>query len=362
MAGVDYSKWDKFTDEEEEGAGAGADSKTEAASKEAAAKPKRAKKPKKTMLCGNCRAEGAKLRCTVCKKVAYCNRNCQKSDWRFHKRVCKKPEKKKKDKDGKRKSSKATNSAAAPAPASASSGSSSGSGSSSSREKPAKKATSQPTQAELDAEDEEIVKSLKGYRYFHRDVSEHEAKIIGDITPELMTKTSTTGDDDDLDAPQPMVAATSTPSSLASASAWNSARTFEERDMTRWAKAHLESLLVDMSVDVADATAVIKELSDWEGDASIPVIRGRARFLYDFNFTIKLDVNSGSDTGKKATIKVVDFSQDDDEVQLELKFVSPKPSALHQAALRSVMERGSGSLRTRILATLEQFVVDFKAK
>jgi len=32
---------------------------------------------KKTYTCANCRNEGASLRCTVCKKVAYCNRNCQ---------------------------------------------------------------------------------------------------------------------------------------------------------------------------------------------------------------------------------------------------------------------------------------------
>jgi len=125
------------------------------------------------------------------------------------------------------------------------------------------------------------VKSLKGYRYFHRDVSEHEAKIIGDITPERV------GGNDSDDDPMPIAAATATPQSLATNSAWNTAKTWEERDMTTWAKSHLESLLVGVSQDVTDSLAEIKELADWDGDASIPVIRGRPRFLYDFTFNVR---------------------------------------------------------------------------
>ena len=40
--------------------------------------------------CDHCGADGAKLRCTKCKSVFYCSRNCQSWNWRqFHKHVCK---------------------------------------------------------------------------------------------------------------------------------------------------------------------------------------------------------------------------------------------------------------------------------
>ena len=33
------------------------------------------------------------LRCSRCKKVNYCSKECQRSDWKQHKKQCKKPEK-----------------------------------------------------------------------------------------------------------------------------------------------------------------------------------------------------------------------------------------------------------------------------
>lgn len=69
----------------------------------------------------------------------------------------------------------------------------------------------------------------------------------------------------------------------------------------------------------------------------------------------------GSSSAKKATVKVIEFSQDEDEPRFELSFQSPKPSAVHQAALRSVIE-AQGPLRVKILAALQQFVNDYKAK
>ena len=42
-----------------------------------------------TMVCEECGAEGAKLRCTKCKSCYYCSKGCQNKNWRgIHKRVC----------------------------------------------------------------------------------------------------------------------------------------------------------------------------------------------------------------------------------------------------------------------------------
>ena len=43
-------------------------------------------------LCGHCRKEAPKKNtCTKCLRVRYCGAECQREDWKFHKRICEKP-------------------------------------------------------------------------------------------------------------------------------------------------------------------------------------------------------------------------------------------------------------------------------
>jgi hypothetical protein len=47
----------------------------------------------KTKRCGLCKNDDAKLDtkfmvCSICKSVPYCSRECQKEDWKTHKKVC----------------------------------------------------------------------------------------------------------------------------------------------------------------------------------------------------------------------------------------------------------------------------------
>lgn len=38
--------------------------------------------------CASCNALNAKFRCSSCKSVNYCSKECQASDWRTHKSEC----------------------------------------------------------------------------------------------------------------------------------------------------------------------------------------------------------------------------------------------------------------------------------
>ena len=46
------------------------------------------KNPASEDSCGNCRQADAKQRCSKCKKVRYCNRDCQAADWPRHRARC----------------------------------------------------------------------------------------------------------------------------------------------------------------------------------------------------------------------------------------------------------------------------------
>eukprot|EP01084_Bolivina_argentea_P128465 227079_1 len=40
-------------------------------------------------VCGKCGQLGAKSRCSRCKFTYYCNQDCQRKDWKLHKKICK---------------------------------------------------------------------------------------------------------------------------------------------------------------------------------------------------------------------------------------------------------------------------------
>jgi hypothetical protein len=127
--------------------------------------------------CRNCSKPGAKLKCSVCKKAVYCARKSQASDWKFHKRICKKPAPPKK--------------AEPPRPAAPKTTSSSSS-SSSSTKKPTSSSSSSTTGSSgssvVVTDEPELPGEVRGYKnglpYFHRELSKEEKSLIGDIAPQ----------------------------------------------------------------------------------------------------------------------------------------------------------------------------------
>merc|ERR1719421_1924496 len=77
---IDYSKFNNIEDSDDEKETGGY------------AKAKSAPKAPEKAHCYNCQQDILKpLRCGVCKVATYCSQKCQKDDWSYHKRICKKP-------------------------------------------------------------------------------------------------------------------------------------------------------------------------------------------------------------------------------------------------------------------------------
>lgn len=255
-SGVDYSKFDSIVDSDDE--------------KPAEEKDSQAQKPKEKPHCANCMKEIVKpLRCGVCKKVEYCSQQCQREDWQFHKRVCKKPQEPKKNDD-----------------------------------KTSKQESEKKEPARPKAEDKVVVddeeENLTWYRHREWKPTSEPKK---EFKPVQITG----------DAAAAAAAATESSSKTGAGSAWNSAGTWEDKDETSKAKSMLRAKLEDFApLDVAGGTLSISEVESVDGEASKPVVRGTTRHLWDLSLKVKFEFKWMDSDGQKSadgTLSVSDFTQ-----------------------------------------------------
>ncbi|KAF0694223.1 Aste57867_14882 [Aphanomyces stellatus] len=280
--------------------------------------------------CRNCSKGGAKLKCSVCKKAAYCDRKCQTSDWSFHRRTCKKPEEKKKENERPKRPEESS--------------SNGGTGSSSSSTSNGEKKSSKPIapRTEIVKEDEDI-ENARGYKngmpYFHREQSEHEKSLIGDI------------------APKKIEVAPPVPSVDHDGSAWNHAGTFEQRDLTKWSQDRLKELLANLEFASHSFTIRAGEVKDMTGDASICVVRGKKRFLFDFGFKLEWEAVG---KGYKGKVHFHDISNDGD-YEIECKYEKRPANALEAAELREAVAVQTSGVQKLVLDRVAQYVQEYQA-
>ncbi|KAL7527962.1 hypothetical protein ACHAXR_007956, partial [Thalassiosira sp. AJA248-18] len=134
--------------------------------------------------------------------------------------------------------------------------------------------------------------------YFHREISDDAKKLIGDIAPK---KLDSGGNNDDF-APKPIGAAAA--GEGGGTSAWNKAGTWEERDVTPWAKETLTAQLLTAEYILPPgspspgAHATVTKVSKLDGHASYATVRGKKRYIYEFGLTIKWILTLGDDHTK----------------------------------------------------------------
>jgi len=202
----------------------------------------------------------------------------------------------------------------------------------------------------------------KGYKivngkkttFFHNELTEEAKKLIGDIAPKRLDPT----------------AAAAAPTEKKDTSAWNTAGTWEERDVTSWAKESLEGALLrasytlDESSPAPDAKATVTKVTKCDGNASFATVRGKKRYIYEFlvTFEWKLETADQSDTAE-GTMTFPDFDgtcpvgEGYDLGPYEVKECS-------DANLKPILDRfvRNGGLRDCIHTTLDDWVRLFKAK
>ncbi|KAL3760649.1 hypothetical protein ACHAWU_002159 [Discostella pseudostelligera] len=128
--------------------------------------------------------------------------------------------------------------------------------------------------------------------YFDREISEDAKKLIGDIAPKKLDTSVSS-------ASSPMMVEIN--GGNEGTSAWNTAGTWEERDVTPWAKESLTNALLAVEYILPPTSpspgshAVVSKVTKLDGHASYATVRGKKRYIYEFELTIKWILTLGED-------------------------------------------------------------------
>ncbi|KAI8463768.1 MAG: hypothetical protein J3K34DRAFT_135846 [Monoraphidium minutum] len=135
-----------------------------------------------------------------------------------------------------------------------------------------------------------------------------------------------------------------------SASTWNAAGTFEEKDATEWAKGALKAALAGAAGGGAGGPRVTG-VSSVAGHANIWFIRGSKRAGFEFDIEAAWAVGAG-DSEVKGTLKLAGASPDDlDDIEPSEVVVSdkvPGREAAEAAAARAARSELAGPLRAAL--------------
>jgi tetratricopeptide (TPR) repeat protein len=150
--------------------------------------------------------------------------------------------------------------------------------------------------------------------YFTREPSDHEVKLIGDITPQRLNEN---GEPIGPTGPARLNPINSIKDSEATkgkgkASAWNPGGvTWEEKDASEWATKQLRFRLMEsVAEDVDDASreAAVTSVSKLKGEASVALAGGRKRYIFDFHIELDFEIKDDEKVVAAGTILIPDVN------------------------------------------------------
>jgi len=147
--------------------------------------------------------------------------------------------------------------------------------------------------------------AVRGYKivngkktsYFHNELDENTKALIGDIAPKK------------IETPAPVAAA----ASKQGTSQWNTAGTWEEKNVSEWAKTSLTEMVLQTSYVLPSsspapgAVVTATKVSKLEGHASVAVVRGKTRFIYEFSCKLDWQLKNDEDLDCKGSLSIPDI-------------------------------------------------------
>ncbi|KAH9261760.1 hypothetical protein BASA81_000416 [Batrachochytrium salamandrivorans] len=217
---------------------------------------------------------------------------------------------------------------------------------------PAAKKTKKKDATAEAAEDEEHVNEselMKGYKVL--DNGKKTTFFHMDIAPEQKAKL------DQANKPQALSQSTQVVGNSKAGSQWNSAGTFEEKDMTKFATEAITNALVGTSVLLDTVVVEVTNVSDFDGSASHTVIRGTRKTPFDFTFVVDWTAHFDPEplTGKLFCSQCTN-SAADLEVEFEVRWENRAKAGKHEAALLKLVKGElAHALEEKLLAFAKTF-------
>jgi hypothetical protein len=219
--------------------------------------------------------------------------------------------------------------------------------------------------AEAASDDETEAENLRGYKqtktgqtttYFNRELSEKDKALLGDSTPKRID-TGAAGPSPStgpvrLDSPAAGVAPAASPA--AGSSAWNTAGTWEERDVTQWANDRLRALLAALSCRSSangSDELTISSVTSLEGDASIAMARGKRKNIYDFTAELEWKVTSNGTQLASGTSSVGDIT-----ANCEHEIVCRSSQGAMSSSLKSIVQELALAKNSKLKIELGQLL------
>jgi len=186
--------------------------------------------------------------------------------------------------------------------------------------------------------------------YFHRTLSEEDVALIGDIAPKRISVCAAEGAEE-VEAED---------RKLSSSSKWNSAGTWEERNCTQWSKDNIKAKMARITAKRDDYEVCIECCDDITGHANIATVRGKPKFLFEFDIHLKFEVSS---TTKDSTFKgnlVLSEVQNDqiDDAELRVDWKGTSPSGSEAKTVRGLLLEGE--LKKVVLDRLKAYETEYR--
>jgi hypothetical protein len=186
--------------------------------------------------------------------------------------------------------------------------------------------------------------------YFHRTLSEEDVALIGDIAPKRIS-VGATGTEEGTEEDR----------KLSSSSKWNAAGTWEERNCTQWSKDTIRFKMSGINVSQDGYEVTIEKCDDIIGHANIATVRGKPKFLFEFEVHLKFEVTNKitDSTLFKGNLILSDIQNDQiDDTEFRVDWKSSSPSGAEAKILRTLLTEGE--LKAVILCRLKAYEEEYR--
>ncbi|KAG7337285.1 activator of Hsp90 ATPase, N-terminal-domain containing protein [Nitzschia inconspicua] len=215
---------------------------------------------------------------------------------------------------------------------------------------------------ELESFTEKELAEMRGYKktkdgritsYFTREQS-HQIDIAPKpicTTPQPITPSSSAGETN----------GESETGGRGKSSVWNHAGTWEEKDTTEWCRDQLKKRLKETKVEAAGGhMGLVTEVKDMTGDASVAIVSGKKRYIFDFHCKLKFKLKEADtdDVLASGTLRLPDIcSTHHEELEVEFEGWKKKPSSDNEAMANDTRQM----LESEVRESVKLWVADFNS-